>query len=126
MLELGVYAAVLGAFGAISVKAPSFPQSSIAGISMGVLALLFAVQPLGSQYLGGVYAPILLRWVLLQIVVGLAISGVFARWVGKVSLMTFNRSSTFSFFFFLRALQRLIPDGLSLMTLIFPSMKSHS
>lgn len=35
MLKLGGYAAVLGAFGAISVKAPSFPQSSIAGISMG-------------------------------------------------------------------------------------------
>jgi len=89
---------VLGAFGAISVKAPSFPQSSIAGISMGVLALLFAVQPLGSQHLGGVYAPILLLWFLLQIVVGIHNIAVFAPWIGKVSLMTF----------------------------IFPSMTSHS
>ncbi|KAL0020389.1 hypothetical protein WJX79_003616 [Trebouxia sp. C0005] len=74
---------VLGAFGAISVKAPSFPQSSIAGISMGVLALLFAVQPLGSQYLGDVYAPILLLWFLLQIVVGIHNIAVFAPWIGK-------------------------------------------
>ncbi|DBB14587.1 hypothetical protein WJX82_006291 [Trebouxia sp. C0006] len=74
---------VLGAFGAISVKAPSFPQSSIAGISIGVLALLFAVQPLGSQYLGGVYAPILLLWFLLQIVVGIHNIAIFAPWIGK-------------------------------------------
>ena len=100
MLKLGGYAAVLGAFGAISVKAPSFPQSSIAGISIGVLALLFAVQPLGSQYLGGVYAPILLLWFLLQIVVGIHNIAIFAPWIGKVSLMTFNHSATFTFFFF--------------------------
>ena len=59
--------AVLGAFGAIKVKAPNFAQSSIAGISMAVLALLFAMQPLGTKYLGALYAPILLLWFLLNV-----------------------------------------------------------
>ena len=75
---------MLGAFGAILVKAPSLPQSTVASISMGVLALLFTVQPLGSQNLGACYAPILLLWFVLQIVVGIHNIAVFAPWIGKV------------------------------------------
>lgn len=87
MLKLGVCCSLGCLWGHLS-QGPIIPQSSIAGISMGVLALLFAVQPLGSQYLGGVYARILLLWFLLQIVVGIHNIAVFAPWIGKVSLMT--------------------------------------
>ncbi len=78
---------------------------------MGVLALLFAVQPLGSQYLGGVYAPILLLWFLLQIVVGIHNIAVFAPWIGKVSCHETHLP---------------LYDGLSHITLVLPSMTSHS
>ncbi len=63
--------AVLGAFEALSVRAPSIQQSTIAGVSVGVLALLFLVQPLGTHRIGFLYAPILFVWFLFSTVIGI-------------------------------------------------------
>jgi len=62
---------VLGAFGALAVKAPGFTQSTIAGISMAVLALLFLAQPLGTHRIGSFYAPIMLIWFAFNAIVGI-------------------------------------------------------
>ena len=75
--------AVLGAFGALTVKT-SIKQSTIAGISMGVLGALFLAQPLGTQTLGLLYSPILIVWFIFNIVTGIHNIVVFYPGIFKV------------------------------------------
>jgi KUP system potassium uptake protein len=76
---------VLGAFGALKVKAPGITQSTIAGISIAVLALLFLAQPLGTHRIGSFYAPIMLIWFALNAVVGIHNINAFYPAIFKVS-----------------------------------------
>ena len=62
--------AVLSAFGALTIKT-SIQQSTIAGISMGVLGALFLAQPLGTHHIGLLYSPILITWFIFNIVTGI-------------------------------------------------------
>ncbi|KAK9828620.1 hypothetical protein WJX72_001128 [[Myrmecia] bisecta] len=75
---------VLGAFGAIQVKAPSFPQHSIAGIAMAVLAVIFLLQPLGTARIGFMYAPIVFLWFTFNIINGIHNIAVFYPAIFKV------------------------------------------
>ncbi|KAI0483320.1 potassium transporter [Xylariaceae sp. FL0804] len=53
---------VLGAVQGISVVSSNIHQSTIVGTSVGILILLFAIQPLGLSRLSSTFAPIVILW----------------------------------------------------------------
>jgi K+ transporter len=50
----------------LEVVKPDISQGAIIGITSGILVLLFAIQPLGVARIGGVFAPIIIVWLLLN------------------------------------------------------------
>lgn len=63
---------------------------------MAVLACLFLVQPLGTQRIGVLYAPILLLWFLLNCVVGIHNIAVWYPGVWKVRLSEYEETECIS------------------------------
>ncbi|QDS73683.1 hypothetical protein FKW77_002924 [Venturia effusa] len=62
---------VLGAIQGLEVVKPDISQGAIIGITCAILVFLFAIQPLGVARIGGVFAPIIIVWLLLNAVFGI-------------------------------------------------------
>lgn len=62
---------VLGAIQGITVADPTLTRSAIVGISCAILVALFAVQPFGTSKLGTGFAPIVVVWLLFNLVSGI-------------------------------------------------------
>jgi KUP system potassium uptake protein len=53
---------------------PDIAQGTIIGITCAILVLLFVIQPLGVARIGGVFAPIVVLWLLLNAAFGIYVS----------------------------------------------------
>ncbi|KAK7426939.1 hypothetical protein QQZ08_006531 [Neonectria magnoliae] len=62
---------VLGAIQGIQVVRPDLGRSAIVGISCGILILLFLLQPLGTSKIGTAFAPVVVVWLLYNLVIGI-------------------------------------------------------
>jgi KUP system potassium uptake protein len=63
---------VVSAIQGIAVAAPSVGEGNkIVGISIAVLALLFAIQPFGTKKIGTLFSPVIVMWNLLLLVGGI-------------------------------------------------------
>jgi len=62
---------VLGAVQGIKVIHPDLGTGAIVGISIGILVLLFLVQPFGTSKLGTTFAPIVIIWLLFNLCCGI-------------------------------------------------------
>jgi KUP system potassium uptake protein len=66
---------VLGAIQGLKVKVPDIETNTIVGISCAILIVLFLIQPLGITKLGTTFAPIVVMWLLFNMVFGIYVSG---------------------------------------------------
>lgn len=62
---------VLGAVQGIQVVRPDLGRPAIVGISCGILVLLFLLQPLGTSKIGTSFAPIVVVWLIYNLVIGI-------------------------------------------------------
>jgi len=62
---------VLGAIQGITVANPDLTRSAIVGISCAILVGLFTIQPFGTSKLGTSFAPIVVVWLLFNLVAGI-------------------------------------------------------
>ncbi|KAK3381774.1 potassium transporter-domain-containing protein [Podospora didyma] len=62
---------VLGAIQGITVANPDLTRSAIVGISCAILVLLFAIQPFGTAKLGTSFAPVVVVWLLFNLIAGI-------------------------------------------------------
>ncbi|KAH0603870.1 uncharacterized protein H6S33_007529 [Morchella sextelata] len=62
---------VLGAIQGLKVKVPDIETNTIVGISCAILIVLFLIQPLGITKLGTTFAPIVVMWLLFNMVFGI-------------------------------------------------------
>lgn len=65
---------VLGAIQGLKVKVPDIETNAIVGISCAILIVLFLLQPLGITKLGTTFAPIVVMWLLFNMVFGIYVS----------------------------------------------------
>jgi len=65
---------VLGAIQGIKVVRPDLGTSTIVGVSCAILVLLFLVQPLGISRLASSFAPVVVLWLLFNLVFGIYVS----------------------------------------------------
>ncbi|KAH7136441.1 potassium transporter-domain-containing protein [Dactylonectria macrodidyma] len=62
---------ILGAIQGIQVVRPDLGRDAIVGISCGILVLLFLLQPLGTSKIGTAFAPIVVIWLLYNMIIGI-------------------------------------------------------
>lgn len=62
---------MLGAIQGLSVQVPSINLSAQVGISVAILILIFAMQPLGTSKIGYLFAPIVATWLVLNLALGI-------------------------------------------------------
>lgn len=62
---------VLGAIQGIRVVNPSLGTSAVVGVSCAILVLLFLIQPLGTSKLGTAFAPVVVLWLLFNLIAGI-------------------------------------------------------
>ncbi|KAF7558828.1 hypothetical protein G7046_g5323 [Stylonectria norvegica] len=62
---------VLGAIQGIQVVNADMGRSAIVGISCAILVLLFCLQPFGTTKIGTAFAPVVIVWLLFNIVIGI-------------------------------------------------------
>lgn len=67
---------VLGAIQGLKVKVPDIETNTIVGISCAILFVLYAIQPMGVTGLGTTFAPIVVLWLLFNMVFGIHVRGV--------------------------------------------------
>jgi KUP system potassium uptake protein len=72
---------ILGAIQGVEVVNPNITYHTVVGISCGILVLLFVVQPLGITKISGVWAPIVIIWLLFNFA-----SGVYVRLYAAILL----------------------------------------
>lgn len=62
---------VLGAIQGIRVVNPSLGTPAVVGVSCTVLVFLFLIQPFGTAKLGTTFAPIVVVWLLFNLITGI-------------------------------------------------------
>ena len=62
---------VLGAIQGIEVVTPGISNSTIVGVSCGIIILLFAIQPFGTTKLATAFAPIVIIWLIFNFIFGI-------------------------------------------------------
>ena len=65
---------VLGAIHGIVIVAPNIGNPTITGVSCAILVLLFLVQPFGTTKLASSFAPIVIIWLLFNLIFGIYVS----------------------------------------------------
>ena len=65
---------VLGAIQGIEVVSPKISSATIIGTSCAIIVLLFMVQPLGTTKIASSFAPIVIIWLLFNLVFGIYVS----------------------------------------------------
>lgn len=65
---------VLGAIQGIEIVKPDIGNPTIVGVSCAILAVLFLVQPFGTTKLASSFAPIVITWLLFNLVFGIYVS----------------------------------------------------
>ena len=65
---------VLGAIQGINVVAPNIGKPTIVGVSCAILVLLFLVQPFGTTKLASSFAPIVIIWLMFNLIFGIYVS----------------------------------------------------
>ncbi|KAI9816046.1 MAG: hypothetical protein M1827_002038 [Pycnora praestabilis] len=61
---------VLGAIQGLEVVKPDISTGTIVGVTCGILVLFFLVQPLGTSKIAGAFAPVIIIWLLFNMVFG--------------------------------------------------------
>jgi KUP system potassium uptake protein len=67
---------VLGAIQGLEVVKPDITKGTIIGITCAILVLLFVIQPLGVARIGGVFAPVIIIWLFLNLSFGIFVRNV--------------------------------------------------
>ena len=62
---------VLGAIQGIEVVNPNVQESTVVGVSCAILVLLFLIQPLGTSKIATGFAPVVVIWLLFNLVFGI-------------------------------------------------------
>jgi KUP system potassium uptake protein len=65
---------VLGAIQGLEVASSNISKGTIIGVSCAIIVILFAVQPLGITKIASAWAPIVIIWLLFNLVFGIYVS----------------------------------------------------